>query len=285
VGYRQDAFEKANLPVPDTFDALQETAKKMQTSDVGFFVTQNNLHWIYPNWLISYGGNFFKDPPKDLTPTLDSPEAVQTVGMFADLLSKYSVPGGANLDTSVAQTTMHQGKGMYYLDGMGNVQSIIDKTKTEFADMMAFGNTPKGPKGHFPQLAVHGFCIPKNAKNKKASWELIKWAVSKDMTKWQALEKNHLATCRISTLNDPDVKKLYTWKGSDLADLHLTVMKQAGSGYMAYRTVPQYPPVGDRVVIAITSITSGQATAEAAMKSLQQDAISTLEKEGVKINL
>ncbi|HEX2172368.1 MAG TPA: hypothetical protein VHL09_07980, partial [Dehalococcoidia bacterium] len=104
-----------------------------------------------------------------------------------------------------------------------------------------------------------------------------------EMMRWQALEKGHLAGTRSSTLNDPEVKQKYTWKGSDLAALHEAVMKRAGEGYMAFRTVPQFPPVGDRVAIAIQSITSGQATASDAMKSLQKDAESMLEKEGVKV--
>jgi len=53
---------------------------------------------------------------------------------------------------------------------------------------------------------------------------------------------------------------------------------------MAYRTVPQFPPVGDRVIIAMTAIASGQTSAAAGMKALQKDAESILEKAGVKIN-
>ena len=52
---------------------------------------------------------------------------------------------------------------------------------------------------------------------------------------------------------------------------------------MAYRTVPQFPPIGDRVIIAITAIASGQTTAADGMKALQKDAESILEKAGVKI--
>jgi hypothetical protein len=48
--------------------------------------------------------------------------------------------------------------------------------------------------------------------------------------------------------------------------------------------VPQFPPVGDRVIIAMTSIASGQASVADGMKSLQKDAEGILEKAGVKIN-
>jgi multiple sugar transport system substrate-binding protein len=57
-------------------------------------------------------------------------------------------------------------------------------------------------------------------------------------------------------------------------------MKRAGAGYMAYRTVPQFPPIGDRVIIALTAIAAGQTSAADGMKALQKDAEALLRKEG-----
>ena len=285
VGYRTDLFEKAGYAkFPETFEALEEAAKKMHSRQTAAFVTEDNLHWIFPNWLLSYGGGFFANPPTDLTPTFDTPEAIKAAEMFTTMLSKYSPPGGIKLDPSVAQAIMHQGKAASYLDGMGNTQHIIDTKKTTLADRMAFTQTPRGPKGHFPQLAVHGYFINKASKNKPAAWEFIKWATSKETMRWAALNKGHLACTRSSVLNDPEVRQKYTWRGSDLASLHLGVMKRAGEGYMVYRTVPQFPPIGDRVIIAMTAIASGQASVADGMKALQKDAEGILEKAGVKIN-
>jgi multiple sugar transport system substrate-binding protein len=285
VGYRTDIFEKAGYTkFPETFEALEESAKKMHSRQTAAFVTEDNLHWIFPNWLLSYGGSFFANPPTDLTPMFDTPEAIKAAEMFTTMLSKYSPPGGIKLDPSIAQAIMHQGKAAAYLDGMGNTQHIIDAKKTTLADRMAFTHTPRGPKGHFPQLAVHGYFINKASKNKPAAWELVKWATSKETMRWAALAKGHLACTRASVLNDPEVRQKYTWRGSDLAALHLAVMKRAGEGYMAYRTVPQFPPIGDRVIIAMTAIASGQVGVGDGMKSLQKDAEGILEKAGVKIN-
>jgi multiple sugar transport system substrate-binding protein len=285
VGYRTDLFEKAGYAkFPETFDALQEAAAKIHTRQTAGFVTQDNLHWIFPNWLLSYGGGFFANPPGDLTPTFDTPEAVKAAEVFTTMLAKYSPPGGIKLDTSVSQAIMQQGKAACYLDGMGNTQHIIDTKKTTLADRMEFTHTPRGPKGHFPQLAVHGYFINKASKNKNAAWEFIKWAAGKDQMLWSALHKGHLAGTRSSVLANPEVRQKFTWRGSDLASLHLAVMKRAAEGYMTYRTVPQFPPVGDRVIIAMTAIASGQTSVADGMKSLQKDAESILEKAGAKIN-
>jgi multiple sugar transport system substrate-binding protein len=285
VGYRTDLFEKAGYAkFPETFEALQEAAAKIHSRQTAGFVTQDNLHWIFPNWLLSYGGGFFANPPADLTPTFDTPEALKAAEIFTTMLGKYSPPGGIKLDSSVSQAIMQQGKAACYLDGMGNTQHIIDTKKTTLADQMAFTHTPRGPKGHFPQLAVHGYFINKASKNKNAAWEFIKWATGKEQMLWSALTKGHLACTRSSVLASAEVRQKFTWRGSDLASLHLAVMKRAGEGYMTYRTVPQFPPVGDRVIIAMSAIASGQTSVADGMKSLQKDAEAILEKAGVKIN-
>lgn len=284
VGYRTDVFEKAGYAkFPETFDALREAAKKIHTRQMAGFVTQDNLHWIFPNWLLSYGGSFFANPPADLTPTFDTPEAIRAAEVFTTMLGAYSPPGGIKLDASIAEAIMQQGKAACYLDGLGNTQHIIDAKKTTLGDRMAFTNTPSGPKGHFPQLAVHGYFINKSSKNKNAAWEFIKWAVSKDTMLSAALTQGHLAGTRASVLDHPEVRQKFNWRGSDLAALHLEVMKRAGAGYMAYRTIPQFPPIGDRVIIAMTAIASGQTSVADGMKSLQKDAEGILEKAGVKI--
>lgn len=284
VGYRTDVFEKAGYAkFPETFEALEGAAAKIHTAEAAAFTTSDNLHWIWPNWLISQGGSFFANPPDDLRPTFDSPEAIKAAEMFGTMISKYAPAGSPKLDATLNQTVMHQGKAASYLDGMGNVQQIINTEKTQLADQMAFTNTPSGPKGHFPQLAVHGFLINKASKKKPAAWELVKWATSKEMMQWAALNKGHLAGTRASMLAHPEVKQKFAWRGSDLPMLHQSVMERAGSGYMAYRTVPQFPPIGDRVAIALQTIASAQATPADAMRALQKDAESLLEKEGVKI--
>lgn len=284
VAYRKDVLEKSGLSgFPQTYDDFQAAAPKIQAQGLAAFVTQNNLHWIWPNWLMSYGGNYFANPPDDLTPTFDTDPAHKTAEMFTTLLSKYSVPGGMNLDPTVAELAMGEGKAASFIDGLGNLQVAIDPTKSKVGDKIVFAPTPRGPSGHFPQLAVHGFLINPASKKKDAAWEFIRWATGKDVMLWGALNKNHLACTRSSVLNNPEVKKKFNWNGTDLPALHEQVMKQAGTGYMAYRTVPQFPPIGDRVVIALTSIASGQATVDAALKSLQKDAIAILEKQGVKV--
>jgi hypothetical protein len=49
---------------------------------------------------------------------------------------------------------------------------------------------------------------------------------------------------------------------------------------MAYRTVPEFPPIGDRVSIALSEISTGQKPAAQAMRDAQRDVEGILTKAG-----
>jgi hypothetical protein len=52
---------------------------------------------------------------------------------------------------------------------------------------------------------------------------------------------------------------------------------------MAYRTVPEFPPIGDRVTIGVTEVMTGQKPADQAMRDTSRDIEAILTKAGHKI--
>jgi multiple sugar transport system substrate-binding protein len=91
------------------------------------------------------------------------------------------------------------------------------------------------------------------------------------------------AVTRASVLGSPAYRQKYNWGGTDIGALHGAVLKQAGAGYMAYRTVPEFPPIGDRVSIALSEISTGQKPAAQAMREAQRDVEGILTKAGRSI--
>jgi len=145
---------------------------------------------------------------------------------------------------------------------------------------------PSGPAGNFPGCNSHGLGIPAGAKQKRAAWEFIKWAMSKETQRRVTLEKGYAASCRRSIITDPAYRKGLTVNGQDVAALYLKVLELAGkSGYMKYRTVPVFPQVGDKINKAIEVVATKQMSAEAAMKQAQAEAIADLKKAGVPMDL
>jgi multiple sugar transport system substrate-binding protein len=280
--YRKDVLEKAGTRVPETFDDLLAAAPKLQSAETKAYLARGlgGFHWIWPNFLLAYGGRFFADPPRDMTPMLATPESIKAADVMGKLMRDYGPPGAASFTESQASTVMMDGRAATYIDALAWVGLAADPVKSKVKDRVGYVLPPGGPAGRFPQTAVHGFQIPAGAKQREVSWEFIRWATSKEVMGKIAETTTYPAVTRASVLASPAYRQKYNWGGADIGALHGSVLKLGGSGYMAYRTVPEFPPVGDRVSIALSEIVTGQKTADQAMKDAQRDVEAILVKAG-----
>jgi len=279
--YRKDLFDRAGVSkFPATFDELMAIAPRIHTRETAFFLCENNWHWIWPLFLQSYGGNFFANPPDDLTPTFNTSEAIQSAEFLVELITKYGLPNAVNLDIPGSQAAFQQGKAATYLAGLGILGAAVDRSKSLVADRVAFAHVPRGPVGSFPQLAMHGYMIPAASKQKDAAWEVIKWLTSNEVETAMVKEIGKVAQSRYSILRDPALKQYFVWGGTDVAKILQESMYRAGAGYMAYRLVPPYLPLGARVIVAFGQMLSGQRGVKDALDALQRDAIEILRQAG-----
>lgn len=280
--YRTDLVSRP----PDTFAELLEAAKHVHSAAVAGYmpVGKVGLNWIFPTFLFGFGGKFFVDPPADLRPLLAAPEAIQASDYWAgQLIRNYGVPGSSNFEDAEQIATMQQGRAAIWIHSLGQLTAALDTEKSRVADRVAFALPPRGPAGRFPQVASHGLMIPVASKKKDAAWEFIRWATSRETMRRVALESQHAAVTRASVLNDPEFKKKYRLAGSDVPALHEAALKAAGTGYMAYRTIPEFPAVTERVAIALSAIAAGQTSAREAMTAANSEVIQILERAGHKV--
>jgi len=280
--YRKDLMSTP----PDTFDELLETAKRIHSPSVAGYMPAGKagLNWVFPTFLYGFGGKFFANPPTDLRPELGRPEAIQAADYWAGrLLRNYGVPGSANFEDTEGIATMQQGRAAMWIHSLGQLTGALDRQKSAVADKVAFAAPPRGPAGRFPQVASHGLMIPMASKKKEAAWEFIRWATSRETMRRVALDSQHAAVTRASVLNDPEFKKKYRLAGSDVPALHLAALTAAGAGYMSYRTVPEFPAVTERVVIALSATASGQKSAADAMTAANGEILRLLERAGHKV--
>lgn len=280
--YRKDLITRP----PDSFDELIDTAKRVHSPAVAGYLPAGKvaLNWVFPTFLYGFGGRFFADPPADLRPGLAAPEAIRAAEYWAGtLIRNYGAPGSTNFEDAEQIATMQQGRAAIWIHSLGQLTAALDKQKSTVADRVAFAPPPRGPAGRFPQVASHGLMIPVASKKKEAAWEFIKWATSRQTMRTVALEAQHAAVTRASVLNDPEFKKKYQLAGSDVPALHEAALSAAGAGYMAYRTVPEFPAVTERVVIALSSIAAGQKSARDAMVAANNEISQILERAGHKV--
>jgi len=84
---RMDLLRQAGLGMPDTFEELERSMALVHNKEeVPAYITENHYGWTFIPFLQGFGGNVFRNPPDDLFPTLDSPEAIAAAEFLAKLL-------------------------------------------------------------------------------------------------------------------------------------------------------------------------------------------------------
>jgi multiple sugar transport system substrate-binding protein len=280
---RYDIIEKMGLAMPKTFDDIEKVAAATNKDGIAGFVGDNRHGWNFPPYLQGFGGNVFRNAPNDLMPTLDTPEAIHAADFFSHLLRDYGPNGELSYSYDQVTAALKQGRGNYATEGHIFLMPAADPD-SKAAKTVRYSSFPRGPAGDFPGFATHGWGIPVGAKNKKASWEFIKWAMSKDMMMRPVIEKGYSSPSRRSVVESPEFKKRMTLNGNDVADIYLKGIEVAGgSDYMAYRIVQGFPQVDTLIGQAIERIVTKQMSAADSMKLAQTSAIADLKRAGIKI--
>jgi multiple sugar transport system substrate-binding protein len=284
---RADLIDKAGLAMPESFDQLVQVCEGIHGKDgAAAFVADKLHHWNWIPYLMGHGGRVFKDPPGNLTPTLDTPEAARAAEYYAALLVKYGPSGVLSYTDDQAMRAQLAGRANLRTQAIGWMTPLVRHEESKVKATVRYALMPGGPAGAFPGSNSHGFGIPLGAKNKRAAWEFVKWAMSKETTRRIALEKGYSAVCRRSVIDDPAYRQAMTLNGQDVAALYLKVLELGGkTGYMKYRTVPVFPQVGDKINKAIERIATRQQGAREAMRQAQAEAIEDLKKAGVPLDV
>lgn len=280
---RFDLFKQAGLGMPDTFDELDRSLATVHKKDnVPAFLTENHWGWTFIPYLQGFGGNIFRNPPDDLMPTLDTPEVAAAAEFFARIVNTYGPEGAAGYTYDQTNEALRAGRANYstnnqvFLALMGAEGSQVTKT-------VNYGLMPKGPKGRFPGIASHAWGIPTGAKNKDASWEFIKWSLSKELLTRMADKHGLGSVTRRSILESASYKQKMVINGVDLGKLFIDTLAFAEQGHMKYRTVHVYPQVNAQINQAMGRVISGQMKAAESFKQAQANALADLRRAGVRL--
>ena len=281
---RMDLMEKKGLKIPSTFAELQQVTSEINGTDgVNGIVSFQLHHWCLPPYIQGFGGNIFRNPPSDIMPALNTPETIQGVEYYAGLLK--SAPRGVLTYTEdQARQSLLTGRSNIFIHSSAWVTPILLSEESKVKDTSRVVRMPAGPVHDHPASNSQGLGIPKNAKNKKAAWEFIKWALSPEISMRIVKEHGHSSICRRSIITSEAYRKLNTVNGQDLGALYLEVLELPGKGdnYMAYRTVKEFPIVGDVLNKAFEQVATGQLAARDALNAAQDQAIANLRRAGTK---
>jgi len=279
---RFDLLTANGFGMPDTLDELEKALQVVNKKDgASGFITENHWGWIYPAYLQAFGGNVFRNPPDDLMPTLDTPEAAAAAETLARLLNSYGPEAAAGYTYDQVTEALRAGRINYSTHNhafcalLGEEGSKVTKTSN-------FSMIPKGPKGCFPGVASHGWGIPVGAKNKDASWEFIKWSLSRDLIQRMTQKHGLGSVTRKSLIGSADYKQRMVINGIDTGQLFLDSIAMSEQGYMKYRTVHVYPQANAQITQALGRIISGQMKAKESLAQAQANTIADLKRAGVR---
>ena len=124
--YRRDKLDEAGIDsYPKTFDELETVLEAIHAPEEFYSYVMrtepNGVHFPFPIWLQGYGGNVFRDPPNDLTPTLNTAEALAATDDFTGKIMRYSIAGSQIYGTPDCQNVMAQGKAGIWVDALGHL--------------------------------------------------------------------------------------------------------------------------------------------------------------------
>ncbi|WP_395713159.1 extracellular solute-binding protein [Reyranella sp.] len=265
--------------------ARYDLIDKANKDNVAAFTADKLHHWNWIPYLMGAGGNVFKAPPDNLTPTLDTPQAASSAAWYANLLTKYGPDGILSYSDDQSMRSQMSGRANIRTQAITWMVPLAKHAESTVQKTVRYGLMPAGPTGNFPGSNSHGLGIPAGSKKKEAAWEFIKWALSKETVAMVVKNHGYPSVCRMSIIKSPEFKQVLTLNGQDVAALFLDVLQLGGkTGYMKYRTVPVYPQVGDKINKAIERIATKQQAAPEAMKQAQAEAIQDLQKAGIKID-
>jgi multiple sugar transport system substrate-binding protein len=182
--YRKDLLEAAGLAVPTTLDELKAAAEALTDKDnemYGFVARgqRSPLVTQFSSFLYSNGGDWFDE---NRQATINTPEALAAIDLYATLLREYGPPGVLNMSWPQAVAIFAQGNAALYTDASSIYSNLLDPELSTVADKTGVAVFPAGPAGQVMyNVTSWGLSMSSASQNKEAACEFIKWATSKDI--------------------------------------------------------------------------------------------------------
>jgi len=186
VMYRTDLMEAAGLEMPEepTWDDIAAAAAAMHSDDVNGICMRGRAGWGENMAFIttvanSFGARWFDD---NWTPQLDSPEWLEAVTFYNDLIQNYGPSGAANNGFNENLTLFQQGRCGMWMDATVAASFVTNPDDSVVADSVGFALAPnkEGVDRRANWLWAWALAIPAGTQQEEAAMEFINWATSKD---------------------------------------------------------------------------------------------------------
>lgn len=271
--YRTDLFEEAGLEPPETIEEWKAAAEEF-TDNPDFpdmhGTALNNQRgapigqaWFEYIW--NFGGRPFEstvpgaeDPYEDMTPLFDSPESIEVVETFIEMLD-YQPPGAESFAWDERATTFSVGQTAMVNAWSVRTPGFTDPDQSVVGDSFATSLFPHQEDVE-PVPPVGGWLMGINSAieedRKDFAWDYIKWFTSPEIHKEFVLAGG--PPSRVSTLEDDDVREAQPWTD--------TLFESQQLSFADVRPrIPEAFEIIDTVGLYVSQAVEGQLSPEEAM--------------------
>ena len=219
--YRTDVFKKLNLTEKDIADwaSFRKTLEKIRDAKLvieGLEILPlgmpgkndwNVVHNLAP-WIWSSGGDFLS---ADLNSSaLDGEDVLKAVLFYVGLAKDGIVPPEyLELNTAQVSSNFNNGSVAMYFDGPYEVRTLTTPPgqggASDSITARNFGVVPypKGEKGRVTFVGGSNLAIFKDAKNKEAAWEVVKYLTSNKEAQLTYCKASGFLPAYMPVFNDP----------------------------------------------------------------------------------
>jgi multiple sugar transport system substrate-binding protein len=212
--YRTDLMQKP----PETWDEYLKVAQE-QTNGKRYGATifgklPESISWDFINYFWGAGAQLL-DPT--FHPTINSPEGVNGLTYFTDLLNKYKVvpPGSATYEYPEVLAAFQQDKAAMVLQWNAAYQTFADCAQSPLicdkfgvtvvpGQKQADGTIKRGNIGH-----VWGFVMDASSTNKEAAYDFLVYLTGKEGLKYFPDNADSKNVNSIAVLSDPEIAKAH----------------------------------------------------------------------------
>lgn len=282
--YRKDIFEKYGIEtVPETFDELVEVLDTIQGDPDVYPIGMRGQRgagmniYTWTQVFRGFGGDFFVDFPNDMTPTVNTPEAIEATEFYAELINKYGPPGSGNWTNMEIYTAQANGDIAMTMDANAFSGVIENEERSKTVGKWGYAVVPGGEGGRWPAIYAHMFCINAFSKNKEAAWLLLQYLTLPEVDVQKGIATG--IPIRESSWNNEELQEKMYYRGEgEYAQACLESMK-IGDGQ--YRPIfENWTEMGDILGIAVQDVITGGDTAENALNAAQAEIEAMLQKNG-----
>lgn len=278
MAYRKDLLADAGYDAPPaTWEEVLEVAAAVKKDGVAGAAMrvapgQGFNMFVFPMIMRAYGGKFFASYPDDLTPAMNSPEALKGLDVYSTLMNDFGPPGIGNFNYNEVAAAMQTGQVAMIFDGTAVAAWTLDPEKSQYADKIDLAPIPTGPAGRSPAIAVHGLGIPAGAPEPDVSFQFIEWATSEEVLTKIALSEAFADFTRASVASNADVIAKYKSIHPKFLDLKVQMLGDAIGHYRPL--LPEWPQlgaaIGENINAAVNGLMSNQEALEAADEEMAE---------------